>query len=152
MPEILNATRTAVAIAAGRKTDPTAQNGARFAVISTPPAWSALNTDTAATGIILAKGTRLICDVVLSCAAGAASSTLSVGLRDAYTKVAVDPTAIINAASIAAASTGQVNTGTRLINGQEYTLPQDCEIYFTFGGANPLANQPIRVEIPYLAP
>lgn len=152
MAELATVTKTAVAIAAGRKTDPTAQNRSRFAVITTPAAWSAANGDTFATGIVLAKGTRLICDVVASFAAGAASSTLSIGLRDANTKVAVDATAIINALAITTAATSQVNTGTKLINGQDYVLPQDCEIYGTFGGATPQANQAIRVEVPYIAP
>jgi hypothetical protein len=152
MAELATVTKTSVAIAAGRKVDPTAQNRSRFAVITTAPAWTAANGDTAGTGITLLKGSRLICDVVASFAAGAASSTLSVGLRDAVTKVAVDATAIVNALAITAAATSQVNTGTKMVNGQDYVLPQDCEIYLTFGGAAPTANQAIRLEIPYIAP
>ena len=152
MAELATVTKTAIAIAAGKKVDPTAQNRSRFAVISTPATWSASNGDTAGTGIVLAKGSRLICDVVASFATGAASSTLSVGLRDATTKVAVDATAIINALAITTAATSQVNTGTKLVSGLDYTLPQDCEIFLTFGGAAPAANQAIRIEVPYIAP
>lgn len=152
MAELATVTKTAIAIASGKKVDPTAQNRSRFAVITTAATWSAANGDTAGTGIVLLKGSRLICDVVASFAAGAASSTLSVGLRDANTKVAVDATAIINALAITTAATSQVNTGTKLITGQDYVLPQDCEIFLTFGGAAPTANQAIRVEVPYIAP
>lgn len=152
MPELATVTKTAIAIAAGRKTDPTANNRSRFAVITTAAAWTAANGDTFGTGIVLTKGSRLICDVVASFGTGAASSTLSIGLRDANTKVAVDATAIINALAITTAATSQVNTGTKMITGQDYVLPQDCEIYGTFGGATPTANQAIRIEVPYISP
>lgn len=152
MAELATVTKTAIAIAAGRKTDPTANNRSRKAVITTAATWSAANGDTFGTGIVLVKGTRLSGDVLASFATGAASSTLSIGIRDAVTKVAVDATAIINALAITTAATAGVNTGTKVINGQDYVLPQDCEIFGTFGGANPTANQAIRVEVPYIAP
>jgi hypothetical protein len=152
MAELATVTKTAIAIAAGRKVDPTAQNRVREAVITTAATWSAANGDTAGTGIVLAKGSRLVCGVIASFGTGAASSTLSVGIRDAVTKVAVDATAIVNALAITTAATAQVNTGTKLVTGQDYTLPQDCELFLTFGGATPTANQAIRVEVPYIAP
>lgn len=153
MPELTNITRTSVAILAGRKTDPTNMNRKRTAIVETPATYAApANGDTFATGIVLPKGTRLCAGVTLSNAANAASVTLAVGLRDATTKVAVDATAIMAATAIASAQTIQVNTGTKLTAGQFYVLPQDCEIYGTFGGATPNANVPIRVEIDYLAP
>ena len=152
MPELATVTKTAIAIAAGRKTDPTANNRSRKAIITTPATWSAANGDTASTGIVLPKGTRLSGDVFASFGTGAASSTLSVGIRDAVTKIAVDATAIISALAITTAASSGVTTGTKLINGQDYVLPQDCELFLTFGGAAPAANQAIRLEIPYVAP
>jgi hypothetical protein len=106
--------------------------------------------DTIAFGLILKKGDRLLCPVTLSNGAGTASSTLAVGIRDAYTKVAIDATAILAATAITAAATAQANTGTKLTAGQRYTLPQDVEVYGTVAGAAIPANQVIRIEIPYI--
>lgn len=153
MAELATVTRSAIAIAAGQKLHPTNQNKCRMAVFETPAAYAApANGDTFGTGIVLAKGSRLICPVTISNAANTASLTLSLGIRDAITKVAVDATALVNAAAIASAGCAQFNTGTKLITGQYYTLPQDCEIYGTFGGATPTANVAIRAEITYVAP
>ena len=153
MAELSTITRTSAAIALGQKTNPTNQNRVRVAIFEMPAAYAApANGDTFATGIVLAKGSRLLMPVSVSNAANAASVTLSLGLRDATTKVAVDATAIVNALAIASAQAVQVNTGTKLTAGQFYTLPQDCEIYGTFGGATPNANVQIRGEIHYVAP
>ena len=153
MPELNNITRSSLAIVAGRKADPTAQNRKRTVVVETPATYAApANGDTFATGIVLIKGTRLCAGVTLSNAANAASVTLAMGLRDPITKVAVDATAIMAATAITTAQTIQVNTGTKITAGQSYVLPQDCEIYGTLAGATPNANAAIRVEIDYVAP
>lgn len=152
MAEVLTATRTQIAIAAGRKTEPSAQNKVREVFIDTPPTWSAANGDTIGTGIILPKGSRMLAGPTMSQAAGAASSTLAWGLRDPVSKTAIDATAIAAATSIASAACAQVNTGTKFTAGQYYVLPQDAEIYGTFGGATPLANQAIRLELGYVSP
>lgn len=153
MAELSTITRTSAAIALGQKVHPTNQNRVRVAIVETPATYAApANGDTFATGIVLPKGTRLLMPVSLSNAANAASVTLSMGLRDATTKVAIDATAIMAATAIASAQAIQVNTGTKLTAGQSYTLPQDAEIYGTFGGATPNANVAIRVEVSYVAP
>lgn len=152
MAELATVTRSAVAIAAGRKTEPTAQNRVRAVLIDTPAAYTAAQNDTFGTGIVLAKGTRLLAGPVLSNAANTAALTLALGLRDATTKVAVDATAIMAATAITSAATGPINTGTKITAGQYYVLPQDCEIYGTFAGAAPTANAAIRAEIYYVAP
>lgn len=149
----VNVTRTKLAQVAGTKSPASALNGVRVAVIETAAVYAApAQNDIAGTEIYLAKGTRLLLPVTLSCAAGTASSTLSIGIRDAVTKVAVDATAILNAAAINAAATAQFNTGTKTITGQTYVMPQDVEIYLTFGGAVGTANQAIRAEICFVAP
>jgi hypothetical protein len=153
MAELSNITRTGAAITAGQMTNPVAQNRMRTAVFEMAPIYAAtVAGDTVGTGLVLAKGTRLLCPVTLSNAANTAGLTLALGLRDAVTKVAVDATAIMAATGITAAATAQVNTGTKLVNGQFYTLPQDCEIYGTLAGAAGTANAAIRAEIPYIAP
>jgi hypothetical protein len=153
MAELSNITRTGAAITLGQMTNPVAQNRARVAVFEMAPVYAApASGDTIGTGLVLAKGTRLLCPVTLSNAANTAALTLSLGLRDAVTKVAVDATAIMAATAITTAATAQVSTGTKLINGQFYTLPQDCEIYGTLAGAAGTANAAIRAEISYIAP
>jgi hypothetical protein len=152
MAELATVTRTAVAIAAGQKTHPTAQNRVRSVILDTPATYTAANGDTFGTGIILAKGSRLLAGPILSNAANTASLTLALGLRDAATKVAVDATALMAATAITTAATAPIYTGTKLTAGQYYVLPQDCEIFGTFAGATPTANAAIRAEIEYVAP
>lgn len=153
MAELLTVSRSEVARQAGQKAHPTAFNNTRTIVISTVPTYAAMGVgDTVATDLVIPAGSRLVAGPTLSCAAGAASSTLSVGLRDATTKAVIDATAIINAASIASATTVQLNTGTKLITGQEYYVPQDAEVYWTIGGATTSANQAIRTEVSFVSP
>lgn len=148
----VNVTRTKLAQVAGSKAPAASFNRVREAVITMAAAYAApAQNDTAGTGIVLTKGTRLVGGVFVSNGAGTASSTLSVGLRDATTLVAVDATAIVNALAITAAAAATVSTGTKLLTGQDYLLQQDCEIYLTFGGAAGAANQQIRVEVPFVA-
>lgn len=148
----VNVTRTKLSQIAGTKAPAGSFNRVREAVITMAAAYAApAQNDIAGTGIVLPKGTRLVNGVFVSNGAGTASSTLSVGLRDATTLVAVDATAIVNAVAITTAANAGVNTGTKLITGQDYLLPQDCEIYLTFGGAAGAANQQIRVEVPFIA-
>jgi hypothetical protein len=152
MAELATVTRTAIAIALGQKTKPTAQNRVRCAVIDTPAAYTAASGDTFGTGLVLPKGSRVLAGPIISNATNTASLTLALGLRDATTKVAVDATAIMAATAITTAATAPVYTGTKITAGQYYELPQDCEIYGTFAGATPTANAAIRAEIEYIAP
>lgn len=137
--------------AAGIKGPAGDHNGVRVAVVTMPAAWTAANGDTAATGIILPAGARPMFPRV-SCAAGAASSTMSVGLRNAKTGAVLSATALVDAQAITSATNALAVSGTAIRNGANYTVPVDAEIYLTFGGANPTANQAIRVEVPYVAP
>jgi len=150
MAEILG--RAATEIAAGRKVLFDTQGRQSVAVCEMPTTWTAAASDTVATGVVIPKGARLLADVVASFGTGTASQTLSVGIRNNLTKVAVDATAIINALAITTAATAAVSTGTKLITGQRYVLAEDCEVYFTFSAHTPTANQAIRIEIPYLTP
>lgn len=153
MAELLAITRTAASQVAGTKAPAAAHNRVRMAVVTMAAAYAQpAQNDTAATGIVLMKGTRLGGLPLVSNGAGTASSTLSIGLRNPVTKVAIDATAIVNALAINAAQISQPATGTKLITGQDYVLDQDAEIYLTFGGAAGLANQQIAAYIPYVAP
>lgn len=142
--------RGAAELAAGRKILFDSQGKSFVAVAETPAAYTAANGDTMGSGLVIKKGARLLSGVTISNGTNAASVTLAVGLRDPITKVAIDATAIAAATAVTTAATAQVNTGTKITAGQRYVLPQDAEIYFTFGGATPNANVAIRVEVPYL--
>ena len=150
MAEILN--RSATEFAAGRSVDFDTQGHLSMLVVEMPATWTAGASDTVATGLVLPKGTRLLSDVTVANGTGTASQTLTVGIRDNRTKVAVDASAIVAAAAITTAGVAQVNTGTKLTAGQRYVLTADCEVYMTFSAHTPTANQAIRVEIPYMAP
>jgi len=144
--------RAATEIAAGRKVLPDTQGESARAVCEMPLVHAgAAIADTIGFGVILKKGTRLLCPVTLSNGAGTAASTLAVGLRHPVTKVAIDATAILAATAINAAQTVQANTGTKVTAGQRYVLDQDAEIYGTVAGAAVPANQAIRVEVPYIS-
>lgn len=137
-------------VAANRKALFDSQGVTMSAVIELPAVNAFANGDTVATGLFIKKGFRLICPPTVSTPANTAALTVSVGLRDATTKVVTDATAVINAASLAAASTSQVNTGTKLINGQRYVMLADQELYLTFAGATPAVNSVLRIEVPYI--
>lgn len=137
-------------IALNRRVFPDTQGDTKVAVCEMPTTHAgAAIADTINFGVVLKKGTRLLCPVTLSNGAGTASSTLAVGLRHPVTKVAIDATAILAATAINAAQTIQANTGTKLTAGQRYVLDQDAEIYGTVAGAAVPANQVIRIEVQY---
>ena len=153
MAELNTVTRTKIAQVAGNKASGGSFNRSRVAIIDTPAVYAApANGDTAGTELYLPQGARLQTPVSLSCAAGNASSTVSVGIRSARTKVAIDPTAVLNAAPINAAFAGQLNSGSKVTNGQFYVMPEDVELYLTYGGAAGLANQALRIEVSFVAP
>lgn len=137
--------------AANKRNHPADHNRVRCLVISTPDAWTAADGDTMATGQALPPGARPIA-VKVACAAGAASSTVSVGhrkLSDASGAVA----ASLGSQAINAAGTFTVTNGTLMANGADAVTPDyEVEVFLTFGGANPTANQDIRVELLYVAP
>lgn len=153
MAELLTVVRSQVDKTAGRKTPAAIQNRVRVAVIQSAAVYAAPGLgDTAGTGLTLKQGSRILCPVTVSNGAGTAAGTLSVGLRNPITKVAIDPTAVVAACAITAAATAQVNTGSKVTAGQEYYLPEDAELYLTFSGAVGTANQAIRVEVSYVSP
>ena len=153
MAENTTTIRSEVDWQAGRKAHPTELNRVRTAVIDSAATYAAVPSgDTIATHLVIPAGSRVLLPVSFSCAVGTASSTLSVGIRNASTKAAIDATAVVNAVSAATAVTGQYNTGTKLISGQYYTMPTDVELYLTTGGATLLANQPFRFEVQWVSP
>ena len=152
MAELTTVARSEVDYQANRKAHPTEFNRLRAIIVETPAVWSAANGYTFATHLVIPAGSRIKCPVGVSNGTGAAASTLSLGLRDAVTKAVFDANAILNAVSLTTAQTAQFNTGTVLLNGQFYLVPKDAEVFGTFGGAAPTANQAIRCEINFVSP
>lgn len=150
MAEIL--ARAATEFAAGRKVLSDTMSRGSVCVAEMPTTWTAAASDTVATGIVIPKGARILAPVTVSNGTGTASQTLSVGLRNNLTKVAIDATGIVNAAAITTAACLQFNTGTMLTAGQRTVLAEDAEVYFTFSAHTPTANQAIRVEFVYTTP
>lgn len=139
-------------LAAGRKALYDSQAKSFMAICEMPTTHAGASiADTIGFGVILKKGTRLLCPVTLSNGTGTASSTLAVGLRHPVTKVASDASAVLAATAISAAQTIQASTGTKLTAGQRYVLTEDSELFGTVAGAAIPANQAIRIEVAYVA-
>lgn len=147
MAEIVS--RQAAKIAAGTKMAPAEAYGKqRVVVLTTPATHAAALNDTIGSGITLPVGTRILASSFVSCAAGAASSTLSIGLRDPVSKTAIASAGIASGVALTTASSRlEANTGTLIANGAEYVTTAVSEIYATFTGAAPTANQQVRIEV-----
>lgn len=141
----------AAEIAAGRKLAPAAHNRLRCAYFRTPTTHAIANGDTMGSGITLPAGARIV-RVRESHGAGAASSTVDVGVRNPTTKVAIVADAIVKALALTSAGVSDPVTGTKILGGADYVLPSDAELYATFGGATPTANQQVAFWVDYIAP
>ncbi|ANA34465.1 hypothetical protein [Ralstonia mannitolilytica] len=145
------ASRQSTNVAANKKVMPTDAHGRRRSIIITTPAtFTAALNDTMGSGAVIPAGARFTADSWVSCAAGAASSTLSIGIRDPKTQEAIDATAIASGVAISSAGNLAANNGTKVAAGIEYVTTQPVEVYLTFTGATPQANQAIRVEVEYI--
>jgi len=98
---------------------------------------------------IIPQGSRLTTNTSVECAAGAASSTLNIGLRSMATGVVVSATQIASAVNLTAAGTKAANNGAAFA-GTGYITPEDMIAYGTFTGATNTANQQITVYLEYL--
>lgn len=118
----------------------------RVVIIETPATHAAALNDTIGSGFRLPAGARLLSSSIVNVlGAGAASSTLSVGLRNFDTKVATDATAVASAVALTTVARLAANNGTGLGNG--VLAAAGLELYATFTGAAPTANQQVRVEV-----
>lgn len=100
---------------------------------------------------IIPAGSRVLPFGRVECAAGAASSTLSIGVRSLATGVVVSATQIASAVNLNAAGLKDANNGAGFA-GAGYIAPEDLVCYGTFTGATNTANQAITVYLPVLAP
>lgn len=137
---------------AARKSAPADNNKSRTLTVSMPAAWGASNGDTVGTGQVLPPACR-VTGVRISNAAGAASSTVSAGIRKLSDGSQADADALINAQGLTSAAYTAVYSGALLTAGQSAVMPNyETEVFLTFGGANPTANQQFRIEVDYVAP
>lgn len=149
MPEVNS--YQAAELAAGRKLVPATHNRLRSAYFRTPTTHAIANGDTMGSGLTLPAGARIV-RVRESHGAGAASSTVDVGVRNPTTKVAIVADAIVKALALTSAGVSDPVTGTKILGGADYVLPSDAELYATFGGATPTANQQVAFWVDYIAP
>lgn len=95
-------------------------------------------------------GSRILGTGILSCAAGTASSTMSIGLRNSATGVVRSASSIATAVDIAAAGVKVLNTGADIAAGAEFVTDAEYDVYGTIAGAVLAANQSLKVEIHYV--
>jgi hypothetical protein len=95
-------------------------------------------------------GSRLLGNGIVSCGAGTALCTISIGLRETATGTVVSATALATGLDIAAAGIKSVNTGAYVAAGAEYVTLKECDVYATVAGAVLAANQALKFEIPYV--
>ena len=95
-------------------------------------------------------GSRILGTGIVSCAAGTASSTLSIGLRETRTGTVLSATGLATGLDIAAAGVKAINTGAYIAAGAEYVTLVETDVYATIAGAALAANQSLKFEIHYV--
>ncbi len=95
-------------------------------------------------------GSRFTGNNLVSCAAGTASCTLSIGTRSTATQVVASATAIASGIDVAAAGQKSANNGALIASGLEYITTEEVDVYATVAGAVLAANQPLKFEIEYV--
>jgi hypothetical protein len=98
----------------------------------------------------LPAGSRILGDGIVSCAAGTASGTLSIGLRETRTGTVLSATGLATGLDIAAAGVKAINTGAYIAAGAEYVTLVETDVYATVTGAVLAANQSLKFEISYV--
>lgn len=96
---------------------------------------------------IIPAGSRILPFGRLECGAGAASSTLNIGLRTLAAGTVVSATQIASGVNLTTAGVKALDNGAAF-SGAGYICPEDMEVYGTFTGATNTANQQITVYLP----
>lgn len=98
---------------------------------------------------IIPAGSRVLPFGRVECAAGAASSTLNIGVRSLATGTVISATQIASAININTAGVKDANNGAGFA-GVGFIATEDLVCYGTFTGATNTANQAIAVYQPIL--
>ena len=96
-------------------------------------------------------GTRFLACGNVSCAAGTATGTIDIGLRETATGTVLSATALAAGLDVATAGVKMINTGVYIAAGAEYVTLKECDVYATVKTAVLAANQSLKFEIPYVA-
>jgi hypothetical protein len=96
-------------------------------------------------------GSRILWGGIVSCAAGTATGTLDIGLRETATGTVLSATGLATGLDVAAAGVKNINSGAYITNGAEYVTLVECDVYATVKVAVLAANQVLKFEIPYVA-
>lgn len=116
-------------------------------VATTPTTYAAQAVNELFDLFIIPAGARVLPFGRVECAAGAASSTLSIGLRSLATGTVISATSIASAVNLTAAGIKDANNGVAFAGGG-YVATEDLVCYATFTGATNTANQAITVYLP----
>lgn len=99
---------------------------------------------------VIPKGSRIVPTGVVQCAAGAASSTLDIGIRSLATGTVIDIDGLAKVVNLTTAGVKPVNTGDLFLTGNGYVTTEDVIVYGTFQGATNTANQKISLTLQYV--
>ena len=137
--------------AANKKISAADHNRVRVATVTMPAAWTAAVGDTAGAGHVLPSGSRIL-DVRVASSGGAAGAPRSVGIRSKTVAGQSGADALVANHPLSAAGNVSATSGTTVAVGTADVTTFDGEIFLTFAGAAPQANQQIRVMVAYIAP
>lgn len=99
---------------------------------------------------VIPAGSRILPKAELSCAAGAASSTIDIGIKKASDGTVILANGLAVGIALTTAGIKDANNGTLLALGTGYITTEDVIIYGTFQGAANTANQQIAVTLSYV--
>lgn len=114
---------------------------------TTPTTYTAQAVNEIFDFFIIPSGSRILPTAILECAAGAASSTLNIGIRSLATGTVVSATQIASALALTTAARLNANNGAAFA-GSGYICPEDMVVFGTFTGATNTANQQITLYLP----
>lgn len=139
-------------VADRKKLMPAESHGRQRVLVATLAATHAAYAvnDTILLGVVPVNSRFLTGGVLSVGGAGTASSTVTIGIRNANTKVVIDADGVATAVDISAAAKVPADTGALVAGAADYITPADVEVYATVLGAVLAANQQIRFEIPYV--
>lgn len=145
-------TTQAAKLVAGQKLLPHEAHGrVRSLNVKMPAAFAQMAVnDTIFLGRIPA-GSRILGDGIVSCAAGTATGTLDIGLRETKTGTVLSATGLATGVDVAGAGVKAISNGAYITAGAEYVTLVECDVYATVKTAVLAANQSLKFEIPYQA-
>jgi len=118
-------------------------------VASTPATYAAQAVNEIFDLFVVPAGSRILPEGYVECAAGASSSTLSIGLRSQATGTVLSATSIASAVNLNAAGIKDATNGAAFA-GAGFVTTEDMIAYGTFTGATNTANQAITVYLAIL--